>query len=65
MLSLWKTSGLTLTLCNAGCRSGIGGVPFLFIMPDKMSRTTIGCANAMASGVTLAASFGACFQISP
>ena len=42
--------------------SGLGALPFFFVRPDKMSRTMIGAASAVASGVTLAASFGMIYE---
>ena len=39
-------------------RSGLGALPFFLVSPDKMDRKWVGAASAVASGVTLAASFG-------
>ena len=58
-VSGWLVLQYTLTMA---LMSGLGGVPFLFVMPDKMDSMWLGCANAMASGVTLAASFGLLYE---
>ena len=42
-----------------GVRSGLGAVPFFLIPPEKLKGELVGAANAVAAGVTLAASFGA------
>jgi len=38
--------------------SGIGALPFFLIPPDQLKGGLVGAANAVAAGVTLAASFG-------
>ena len=38
--------------------SGLGAVPFFLIPPDQLKGELVGAANAVAAGVTLAASFG-------
>lgn len=38
--------------------SGLGAVPFFLIPPEKLNGELVGAANAVAAGVTLAASFG-------
>ena len=45
--------------CAAPIRgSGIGALPFFLIPPDQLKGGLVGAANAVAAGVTLAASFG-------
>ena len=39
--------------------SGLGAVPFFLIPPEHLKGELVGAANAVAAGVTLAASFGA------
>jgi ZIP family zinc transporter len=58
-LDAWAVAQYTVAMALA---SGLGALPFFIVSSDKMDRQFVGGANAIASGVTLAASFGMIYE---